>query len=461
DDTGDDDTGDDDTFDPDNPTDKYGVFVAKSGSNSNPGTMAAPKRTVQAGIELAAQTDKVVFIAEGEYTERVNATASLYGGYQPGTWQRNVILYPTVLMHDWKTPLTILAEDDRLIVIDGLAVTGGEAGNDSYGVQIVNAHALLNRNVIESATISGTSTGETIGVSIVDSEVELRGNLFISGGIQCPGYCVSDLASSYAVHSLDSDLTMVHNRAISSPHSLEAFGAVGFGLFVDGGYLKLAYNQFYSTTNPLANMSMTIGASIANCTEAVLIGNRFHAFRSLSSCALSLFRKSDGPEMKVIAINNLFHGGGMTEYNGLIDLSGMLELIMVNNIIELHSFGSDSMGIYAYSSPAPATITLHNNDFYIPTGAVLLHAGGQDYYTLEQVQACTWAGCAEASDNLTGDPLLYGVHNPHLTASSPCIDAGVDPSPWYDGPEIDIDFEGDARPYGDGWDIGMDEYVPR
>ena len=53
--------------------------------------------------------------------------------------------------------------------------------------------------------------------------------------------------------------------------------------------------------------------------------------------------------------------------------------------------------------------------------------------------------------------------NFHLTASSPCIDAGCNV------PDLSFDFEGDARPYdavseprGDGsdFDIGADEFIP-
>ncbi|HPQ71409.1 MAG TPA: hypothetical protein PKW95_19935 [bacterium] len=461
DDTGDDDTGDDDAFDPDNPSDEFGVFVAMGGDDANPGTMAAPKRTVEAGVELAAQTDKVVFIAEGAYTESVNATASLYGGYQVGTWQRNVITHPTALAHGWKTPLTIIGEDDRLIVIDGLTITGGKALNSSYGARLVDAHAILNRNVLVSLPISGMTPGESVGISIVDSQVELHDNLIVSGGITCQGYCVADLSSSMAVYSANSDLTMVRNRAITGPHSVEAFAAGGYGLFAEGGRLSLAYNLFYSTANPLVNMSVTLAACIADCEEVTLIANRLHSFRSLGSYALYLRRSDEAPAMKVTAINNLFHGGGMTDYGGLIEMSGAMELILLNNIIELHGIGDDVTGLYAYSSTEPSTITLDNNHFDVPDGAVLLHAGGEDYYTLEELHACAWTGCYEAADNLTGDPRLRGVYNPHLTAASPCIDAGLDPTSWYDGPEIHFDYDGDARPYGAGWDIGMDEYTAR
>jgi hypothetical protein len=48
----------------------------------------------------------------------------------------------------------------------------------------------------------------------------------------------------------------------------------------------------------------------------------------------------------------------------------------------------------------------------------------------------------------------------HLQNSSPCIDSGVDPTTYINPVLVEFDFEGDARPYGAGWDIGVDEWTP-
>lgn len=56
--------------------------------------------------------------------------------------------------------------------------------------------------------------------------------------------------------------------------------------------------------------------------------------------------------------------------------------------------------------------------------------------------------------NIDADPLFVypWVVEYHLTADSPCIDAGTDAG-------VSTDMDGDRRPYGAGFDMGADEFI--
>src|SRR5262245_52374067 len=63
------------------------IFVARSGSDQNRGTKAAPKREIKAAVTAAALAGKDVYAAAGDYDNRVETVSgvNIYGGYVPGT----------------------------------------------------------------------------------------------------------------------------------------------------------------------------------------------------------------------------------------------------------------------------------------------------------------------------------------------------------------------------------------
>jgi hypothetical protein len=135
---------------------------------------------------------------------------------------------------------------------------------------------------------------------------------------------------------------------------------------------------------------------------------------------------------------------------------------LANNIFNSGS-GEYSYGIFNMGS---STTTLINNDICGADMDCMIFysfSGACDADTIVDVNDCAWTGCTEASGNISENPLLV---NPaggdfHLQGSSQCIDTGIDPAPTYIPPGfVEFDFEGDARPYGAGWDIGADEWTP-
>ncbi len=64
-----------------------------------------------------------------------------------------------------------------------------------------------------------------------------------------------------------------------------------------------------------------------------------------------------------------------------------------------------------------------------------------------------YSGNAIHANDRSGDP-AFALDDYYLTSSSAAIDAGVDAG-------VTTDIDGDARPWGEGYDIGADELRQR
>jgi hypothetical protein len=92
-----DDDDDDNDYAPP-PSNDIGVFVSLgTGGYGNSGTMEEPLRYIEDGLALAESELKVVFVAAALYNEAFTAFVSMYGGYDPLTWTRDIAANRTIL----------------------------------------------------------------------------------------------------------------------------------------------------------------------------------------------------------------------------------------------------------------------------------------------------------------------------------------------------------------------------
>jgi hypothetical protein len=82
----------------------YGVFVSPAGSDSNPGTKAAPLLTIGQGMGVAKAAGKRVYVCAGTFAEKLVVSAArdgtnVYGGLDCATWSygplNKVVVAPT------------------------------------------------------------------------------------------------------------------------------------------------------------------------------------------------------------------------------------------------------------------------------------------------------------------------------------------------------------------------------
>jgi hypothetical protein len=150
------------------------VFVSAAGSDSDDGTRDAPLRTITAGLALAASSGKTrVNVAQGTYPEIVQLRSgiSLYGGYDPATWDRAPATFlstigpppPPALT---ETAIAVLGDSVFDLTIDGFtirsgdAVAGGGAPEQSaYGIVLTNARVTISGNHIIAGNGVAGETG--------------------------------------------------------------------------------------------------------------------------------------------------------------------------------------------------------------------------------------------------------------------------------------------------------------
>lgn len=162
----------------------HAIFVAtdaNGGRNDNPGTAAAPVRTLQRALALAAR-GKDVYVAAGTYpkltvtAETVDARRGIIiaGGYSPGTWSRPSAV-PTNIVG---SPEAVLIDGARRVLFQQLSLYGVSGGGSSrYGVRAINNAAIALERVLTRAEDGASgSAGESFsGTRSADGTRGTRG----------------------------------------------------------------------------------------------------------------------------------------------------------------------------------------------------------------------------------------------------------------------------------------------
>ena len=138
-------------------SEKDAIFVSQTGMDTNPGTRAAPKETIQAGIVAAALAGKDVYVASGDYG-RVGTVSDvdIYGGYLPNTWARNVDARTRIVGQ----PEAVLASGDSVLLqLMTLVGLNGGPGSSAYGLRAVAGSRLTLQRVtsIANGGVAGTN----------------------------------------------------------------------------------------------------------------------------------------------------------------------------------------------------------------------------------------------------------------------------------------------------------------
>ncbi len=132
--------------------------------------------------------------------------------------------------------------------------------------------------------------------------------------------------------------------------------------------------------------------------------------------------------------------------DGILLTNASSNSVIINCLI----FNTGEYGIDEGDNSSDPLI-ISNCNIYNTFGGLALYydEGSTDITTISDLNNLSNTYGGNISQNPAVDESM------HLTSSSPCIDSGIDPSPWA---VVSNDIDGDPRPNGSNYDIGADEY---
>src|SRR6185436_18378148 len=139
-----------------------GLYVAKTGADTNPGTKASPKLTIGAALTAAQANASPVFVAEGVYNEYVTVGTSIFGGYEATGWTHDFAAHASEIHPSTSTTGVSVARDVmRPVVIGSMRVYAGTNSGSCYAIT-VQGHGIV--ALVSDSYVDGGTCNNTVGV---------------------------------------------------------------------------------------------------------------------------------------------------------------------------------------------------------------------------------------------------------------------------------------------------------
>ncbi len=406
--------------------------------------------TIQKAINLAQANpgSDNILVAAGTYSENIDVVGhvSLYGGYPSdgGTTREPHVNDAIIDGGSVDRVVTIISVNN--VTIDGFVIQNGALHGRGGGIDIEESSSVtINDNTIRNNSSTDDWGG---GIDVVASDVTITNNTIqdnqtntSGGGISFFDQCSGTISGN----------TITGNRAasgggmvIDSSDLIVTNNDIKNNAADDGGGLTITdcTSSTISNNTISNNTAVHDGGGIYYVDSSIEISRNFIQNNTTGNWGggICIYGFSSGD-----IINNIISGNQATEIGGGISYYANSSARVINNTIANNSAGDEGGGIGCFDY---STSTVLNTILWGNSPEQL----SSDPDSTITATYCDIQGGFSGEGNISDDPLFVGNGDYHLTAPSPCIDAGTSNGV----PNIDID--GYSRPQQAGYDIGADEY---
>lgn len=423
-------------------------YVAPTGNDLNPGTIAQPWKTIQKAANTLTAGD-TVYIRAGTYQEQVipansgnSGNTITYAAY-PG---ETVTIDGTgQSLPNWATGLFVV-EDRSYIRVSGLRIINAGPNQNNAGIYVDNSHYItIENNYTYNTVSSGIGVWDGSNITIDYNEVRLANNDGEQEMITVSGTDTFEIKNNH-----------IHQGGPGTNG--------GEGITIKGGATngKIYKNHVHDITSGQRTCLYVDGWGGAKATSNIEVYQNI-----LHNCAAGISLSSeDGSLVRDVNVyNNIVYGN---QSNGLeignwgepgVSVRPIQSVTFINNTV--YNNGSAGWGSGFFNeNPNVTNIVVRNNIFsQNPTSQIVNESTAAltvDYNLIDGTQEYTYA--INGSNYVTGDPKFVNPGTDfHLQNNSPAIDAGSAMAAPGD------DYEGNSRPQdGDGngtatYDIGAYE----
>ena len=472
-------------------------YVSTTGSDSNPGTISSPWRTIQHAAN-SVQAGDTVYVRGGVYNESVSISVSGSVIAGPITFQtypgEQAIIDGTGLVPSTSgTQGLINIANQSYVSIQGFEIRNYQTSSASAtpaGIWVSGSGSniqILNNQIHNIVTTSET-TGNAFGIAVYGTavpasldSVTINGNqvyalrtgnsesVNVDGnvtnfvitnnvvhdndniGIDVIGFegVSPDPAYDYARNGTVAGNTIYNISAINNPGEGNQYDANG--IYVDGG------SQVVIERNLIHNVDIGIEMAsehTGHVTSFVTARNNLVYWSNSVGVTIGGYASNvGGTDHCTIANNTLFQNDTKNTGSGEFQI----QYYATNNVFKNNIVYASSQGLfinnYTNSEPDPADVDY--NLYYSSLSATMANFlwNGTSHTGFSSYQAAT----GKDSHSQYADPQFVSLTTPNLQiqASSPGVNAGINLGPAVVGT---LDFAGNPRVQGTTIDIGAYEH---